>query len=91
MMKCYRNIVTEAVMIDIIPPKCSGYWKEISFHEFLEAIGEIKDYVLYCESQEEPEEEEPEEPEEEEEYNPWKDENSWEYRRTASGFLAGMY
>lgn len=67
MMKCYKNIETEAVMIDIKPPMCRAYWKEITFHEFLEAVGEIKDYVLYCEAQEEPEEE----PEEENDSNPW--------------------
>lgn len=49
------------------------------------------DKVITYEEPEEEEPEEPEEEEEEEEYNPWKDEDSWEYRRTASGFLAGMY
>lgn len=79
MMKCYKNIISEAVMIDIIPPTCPAYWKEISFHEFLEAVGEIKNYVLWCENQEnkkvEEEEEEKEEEEEEEEEEEKKEEN----------------
>ena len=69
MMKCYKNIISEAVMIDIIPPTCPAYWKEISFHEFLEAVGEIKNYVLWCENQENKKVEEEEEEEEKKEEN----------------------
>ena len=73
MMKCYKNIETEAVMIDKKPPMTyRARWKEISFYEFLEAVNDIKDYVLYCEALEKSEEpEEPEEPGEEEDSNPW--------------------
>lgn len=45
--------------------------------------------ITYEEPEEEPEEEEEEEEEKEEEFEV--DTDSWEYRTTLSGFLAGMY
>ena len=73
--------------MDIVKPMCSMYWKEISYSEYLE--------LLEAENLEEEPEEEEEEPEEVNPYDYWEPmltkEQEWAYRRTVSGYLAGMY
>ena len=82
-MKCYKNIITGALYMDIIPPKCSMYWKEISYNEYLKWL----EYEALCEEIDNELMEE--EWEQEEEF--YIDEDSWEFRVTLSGFLAGRY